>query len=160
LSIVLCETYLDRIYVKLKDANGGKGQPEYRLPLVIVGAFTLPLTFAAYGWIAELRLALPLLLVSVGAMGFTLLIAVLPVMAYVVDAFGLYSASALTSVIVIRCLCGTFLPLMSGPSIDAFGYGWGLSLFSAGALCMAPIPVVIFRYGPRLRQLSSYTRDP
>ncbi len=92
-------------------------------------------------------------------MGFTFLLAFLPLMAYVVDAFGLYSASALTSVIVIRCLCGTFLPLTSGPAIDAFGYGWGFTLLSAGALCLTPIPIVIFRYGPRLRQLSSYTRD-
>ncbi|OIW22498.1 major facilitator superfamily transporter [Coniochaeta ligniaria NRRL 30616] len=159
LAIFLCEKTLDGIYVKLKDANNGKGQPEFRLPLMIVGAFTLPLAVAGYGWIAELRLPLPLLLVSVGFMGFTLLLAFLPLMAYVVDAFGLYSASALTSVIVIRCLCGTFLPLGSGPAIDAFGYGWGLTLFSAGALCLAPIPIVIFRYGPRLRQLSSYTRD-
>lgn len=159
LAIVICEKYLDRLYLKLKDANHGKGQPEFRLPIVIVGAFALPAAVAAYGWAAQLRAPLPVLLAAVGAMGFTLLLAFLPLMAYVVDAFGLFSASALTSVIVIRCLCGTFLPLTSGPAIGAFGYGWGFTLFAAGALCLAPIPVVIFRYGPRLRQLSTYTRD-
>lgn len=126
---------------------------------MIVGGFTLPLTVAVYGWIAELRFPLPALLVSVGAMGFALLLAFLPLMAYVVDAFGLYSASALTSVIVIRCLCGTFLPLASSPAIRTFGYGWGLTFFSAFALCLAPMVVVIYRYGPRLRQMSSFTRD-
>ncbi|KAB5529053.1 major facilitator superfamily transporter [Coniochaeta sp. 2T2.1] len=159
LAIIVTERTLDKIYIKLKDSNNGKGQPEFRLPMAIVGAFTLPLAVAAYGWIAELRLPLWMLLTSVAVMGFTLLLAFLPLMAYVVDAFGLYSASALTSVIVIRCLCGTFLPLTSGPAIAAFGYGWGLTVFSAVALCSAPVPVVVFRYGPKLRQLSSFTRD-
>jgi MFS family permease len=159
LAIVVCERNIDRIYVKLKEANGGKGQPEFRLPLVIVGGFSLPIMVAIYGWIAQLRYPLPVLLASVAAMGFAMLLAFLPLMAYVVDAFGLYSASALTSVIVIRCLCGTFLPLASSPAIRAFGYGWGLSVFSIFALCLAPIVIVIYRYGPVLRQQSSYTRD-
>lgn len=80
-------------------------------------------------------------------------------MAYVVDAFGLYSASAMTGLIVTRCLMGTFLPLSTGPVVDSLGYGWGFTLFSVGSLCLVPIPVLLFRYGKYLRQHSSYTRD-
>lgn len=126
---------------------------------MLFGALALPFTVVVYAWVAHMHYPLPALLASVGAMGFCLLLASLPVMAYVVDAFGLYSASAMTSVIVIRCLCGTFLPLASSPAIRVFGIGWGLTLFSALAVCLSPIFVVVYRYGPRLRQRSRYTRD-
>lgn len=159
LGIVVCEKNLDRIYVKLKEANNGKGQPEFRLPILIVGAFALPPVITAYAWVAELHCPLPALLAVVGVMGFIFLLAFLPLMAYVVDAFGLFSASAMTSVIVIRCLCGTFLPLVSSRAIKAFGIGRGLTLFSACAMCFTPLILVVYRYGARLRQRSTYTRD-
>lgn len=150
---------LDRLYIKLRDANGGDGRPEYRLPLCIFGALTMPFAIAAYGWIAELRLPLPVLLTSVGVLGFTLLLAMLPIMAYVVDASGLYSASAMTAVIVSRCLAGTLLPLTETPLVEAWGYGWGFTMLGAMMLCLAPIPICIMRYGQKWRQLSKYTRE-
>jgi hypothetical protein len=80
-------------------------------------------------------------------------------MAYVVDAFSLYSASALTGLIVARCLMGTFLPLAAAPLIERFGYGWAFTCFGALSLLLAPIPVVVFAYGEAWRQRSKYTRD-
>lgn len=127
--------------------------------MVVFGAFTLPLAVGLYGWAAELRLPLPVLLLSVGLIGFTLLLAFLPLSAYVVDSFGLFSASAMTGIIVTRCLMGTFLPLTMQPLVDSFGYGWGFSILSLACLCLAPIPVLIMKYGGKWRQRSQYTRD-
>ncbi len=156
---MICNMTLDGIYIKLRDANGGVGKPEYRLPLVLVGGFTLPLAVGLYGWSAQLRLPLPMLLLSVALIGFTLILAFLPLMAYVVDAFGLFSASAMTGVIVTRCLMGTFLPLAMEPLVENFGYGWGFTLLGLVCLALAPIPVLILRYGSHWRQWSKYTRD-
>jgi MFS family permease len=158
-SVLICNLTLDKLYIKLRDANKGVGLPEFRLPFVIFGGFTLPFSVALYGWTAELRLPLPLLLFSIGLIGFTLLLGFLPLMAYVVDGWGLYAASATTGVIVMRCLAGTFLPLATGPLVDRFGYGWGFSVFGLVSLVMAPIPVLIMRYGPVWRQRSRYTRE-
>lgn len=102
---------------------------------------------------------MPLLLVAVALIGFTLLLTVLPLSAYVVDAFGIYSASAMTGVIVIRCLMGTFLPLAAGPLVDHLGYGWGLSCLGALSLSLAVVPILMFRYGELWRQRSEFTRD-
>ncbi len=74
--------------------------PEDRLPLVAIGAVALPLSVALYGWVAEARLSVAFLLFSVALLGFTLMFTFLPLMAYVVDAFGLYSASALTALLL------------------------------------------------------------
>lgn len=158
-SVVICNVGLDRIYARMKAANGGVGQPEFRLPIVIVGGFTLPPAVALYGWAAELRLPLPVMLLSVGLVGLTLMLAFLPLSAYVVDAFGLYSASAMTGLIVARCLMGTFLPLATTPLVDKFGYGWGFTVLAAVGLALAPIPVVLLWYGREWRQCCKYTRE-
>jgi MFS family permease len=154
---MVCNFGLDRIYIKLRGSD--KGKPEYRLPLTILGGFLLPLAVAAYGWIAELRLPVPLLLVSVALLGFSLLLTMIPVQAYIVDAFGLYSASAMTGVIVTRCLASTFLPLCTGPLKDKFGYGWGFTCLSALSLSLAIVPLLLLRYGEKWRLRSEFTRD-
>ncbi|KAK1572788.1 major facilitator superfamily transporter [Colletotrichum navitas] len=158
LNVLLSNFSLDRIYVVLR-GNDAVGRPEYRLPLAIIGAFTLPLSLIAYGWVAELRLPVGYLLLSVAMLGFTMFMASLPISAYVVDATGLYSASAMTGVIVTRCLAGTFLPLASGPMMERFGYGWGFTMLGVLSICLAPIPAFVMRYGHVWRQKSEYTRD-
>lgn len=156
---MVCNRTLDRIYVRMRDAHDGVGRPEFRLPLSVVGAFALPLAVAAYGWCAALRLPLVFLLSAVCLMGMALMLAMLPVMAYVVDAFGLYAASALTGVIVTRCLMGTFLPLTTAPLVARFGHGWGFTALAGLSLLLAPIPALLLRYGARWRRFSKYTRD-
>lgn len=158
ISIIICNLSLDRIYIKLRKSRGGIGHPEYRLPLAIFGAFALPVAVVFYGWSAQLQLPLPFVLASVAMLGMTLIIAFVPFMAYVVDAFGLYSASAMTGVIVTRCLMGTFLPLTTGPLVEHLGYGWGFTVFAGISFLLAPIPILIMRYGPVWRQRSKYTK--
>ena len=158
-SAALCNLTLDPIYVKLRAANKGAGRPEYRLPLVIAGGLLLPFFLAMYGWTAQLRLSLAFELVCFGLVATGLTLSILPVMTYLVDAFGIYSASAMTALIVTRCLVGTFLPLAVHPLADRLGYGGAFTVLAALGLCVAPIPAVVLRYGPRLRQRSPYTRD-
>jgi hypothetical protein len=143
----------------MRFTHKGVDRPEFRLPLAIIGAFTLPLTVAMYGWAAQLRLPLLFLLFCVCAMGTALMLAMIPVMAYVVDAFGLFSASAMTGIIVTRCLMSTFLPLTAAPLIDTLGYGWGFTALAGFSLLLAPIPVLMLRYGSHWRRLSKYSRD-
>ncbi|KND92413.1 putative transporter [Tolypocladium ophioglossoides CBS 100239] len=158
IGIVICNLCLDRIYVNLRKANNGIGLPEYRLPLAIVGAFTLPPAVALYGWCAEYGLPLALLLLSVVWIRLSLMLAFLPLMAYVVDACGLYSASAITGVIVIRCLAGAFLPLTTTLMVEHVGYGLGFTVLGALSLVLALVPVAVLRYGSHWRQRSRYTR--
>lgn len=157
-SLVVINGMLDKIYVRLRESNG-TGQPEYRLPLVIAGSILFPLSVLLYGWSAQLHLHVTVLLISVGLMGAFLMLSFVPLMAYVVDAFGIYSASSITALIVTRCLMGTFLPISAQPVIAKLGYGWGLSIFAAVSVVMVSIPISVFRYGQKWRQSSKYTRD-
>lgn len=159
ISVTLCNRLLDRIYIRLRDSNKGAEQPEYRLPLAIAGNIFLPITVVLYGWAAELHLPVVWVLISLGVLGAGLMLATLPLMSYVVDAFGMYSASAMTAVIVTRCLMGTFLPLATEPLIDRLGYGLAFTCLGILTLALAPIPIVIMRYGHKWRQRSAYTKD-
>ncbi|OAL01596.1 MFS general substrate transporter [Phaeosphaeriaceae sp. SRC1lsM3a] len=159
LSVLVCNSFLDRIYIAFRGSEDEKGKPEYRLPLTILGGFTLPLAVAAYGWVAEYQLSVALLLATVALVDFALLLTIIPIQAYIVDACGLYSASAMTGVVVTRCLAGTFLPLCTRPLIDHFGFGWGFTCFAALSLVLAIIPVLLFKYGAKWRQRSEFTRD-
>ncbi|KAK1831546.1 major facilitator superfamily domain-containing protein [Podospora conica] len=158
-SVFVCNRNLDKIYIRMRESHKGVGQPEFRLPIAIVGALTMPVATATYGWVAELALPLPFLLCSLAFLGCTLMLALIPLMAYVVDAFGMWSASAMTGVIVTRCLVSTFLPLATAPLVDNYGYGWAFTVFAVLCLVLAPIPILVMRYGPHWRQLSKYSRD-
>lgn len=158
MGLIVINSMLDRLYVKLRDANKGRGLPEYRLPLVIAGSIMFPTAVVLYGWSAQLKLHVAVLLLSVALMGTFLMLSFVPLMAYVVDAFGIYSASSITALIVTRCLMGTFLPLGAQPLIEKLGHGWGMSILAAISAIMIPIPLSVFRYGEKWRQLSKYTR--
>lgn len=158
IGVTFCNLTLGRIYIQWGSAYGGR-KPEYRLPVAILGAFTLPLAITLYGWITQLHLPVWMLLLSVAILGFTMLLSIIPLSAYVVDAFGLYSASAMTGIIVTRCLASTFLPLSVDPLTKGFGYGWGFTFLGAVTMTAALIPVYVLRYGGSWRQRSKFTRD-
>lgn len=150
--------YLDKIYLKLRKANNGIGLPEHRLPLAILGSLLVPLTSLLYGWCAEFKLPLAFLLLSTCLMRLGLLLVMIPIMAYVVDASGIYSASALTGVIVLRCLAGAFIPLVVNFLAETVGYGWGFTVISSVCFVLALIPLLILRYGPQWRKHCEYTK--
>lgn len=155
----VCNVSLDGIYVRLRDSqNGGEGRPEFRLPLAIIAGVILPVAISLYGWIAEWALPVWWLLFGAALIDGATLLIMVPLSAYVVDACGSYSASAMTGVIVMRCLMGTFLPLGAGPLSERFGYGWGMTFFGALSACLAPIPMLVMRYGERWRQRSKIMR--
>jgi len=158
-AIVVTSQILDRIHLKLKSSEDATSAPENRLPLMIIGAVILPLVVGLYGWSAELIFPLPVMLFSVAVLGFAVLTTIVSLMAYIVDAFGIYSASALTSQLVTRCLLGTFLPLLTPWLTDAVGWGWGFTILAAICLVLAPVPLLVFWYGRQWRKRSEYTKD-
>ena len=158
IGVVICRQYLDRTYIKLSTANNGVGHPEHRLPLSIAAGFCMPPALMLCGWCAELKLPLPLLLLCLVWLRVCLVLCMVPVMSYIVDACGIYAASALTGVITIRCLAGVFFPLATAHLIDCIGYGWGYTSLGLLGLAVAVIPALVLRYGSYWRQHSKYTR--
>lgn len=71
---------------------------------------------------------------------------------YLIDAFTLYSASALAANTVMRSIFGSVLPLAAIPMFDKLGVGWGNSLLGFVAIIFLPAPWLALRYGEFLRK--------
>lgn len=75
----------------------------------------------------------------------------MPLLAYLVDAYTPYAASATAAAIVSRSLLGALLPLAENSMYDALGVGWGASLLGFIAVDFAPIPLVCWKFGESIR---------
>lgn len=112
-----------------------------------------------YGLVPDFQWPVWLLLLDVGVLGFLLLLISVSLQLYITDAFGIYSASAMTGVLVTRCLGGTVLPLTIPPLTKALGLGGGFLVPAGICLVLIPLPIVVLRYGPIWRQGSEFTKD-
>lgn len=156
--ILVCNLFVDRIYNKLEKKRN-RFFPEGRLPIPIFAAFLLVPTIALYGWAPEVHMHVAVLMVAVVLVGVCVVLGIVPMMTYVTDAFGMYSASALTAVLIARCLAGTFLPLAVAPLTDAVGDGWSFTIMAGVCLLLAPVPLLVFKFGANWRQKSWYSMD-
>jgi MFS family permease len=157
--VFLCNRFLDRIYIALGKSNGGTAHPEFRLPFMIAASIVFPFIVALYGWAPYANWSIYIMLLAVALLGFVMMIIMVPLSSYVVDAFGLYSASAMTMVLIVRCLCGTLLPLVVPPLTEAFGLGYAFMILAAVCFVFMPFPALVYRYGWKWRQNSSYTKN-
>lgn len=126
-------------------------RPEQRLPPVIFGGFILPIGLFMYGWTAEAHVQYMAPIIATGILGVGLVSTTIPVRSYLVDAFGIYSASAIAGCAVFRNLGGTFMPLAGPPLYQQLGLGWGNSVLGFIALAFIPVPLLLMRYGEALR---------
>ncbi|CAG9957337.1 unnamed protein product [Clonostachys rosea f. rosea IK726] len=103
-------------------------EPEFRLPPLIPGSFLIPIGLFWYGWSAQPHVYWIMPMIGLGWVDCGMIATILPIQAYLVDAFGEYAASAIAANTVVRSIVGAFCRL-PGPSMYAkLGLGWGNSL--------------------------------
>ncbi|KAM5352814.1 hypothetical protein ACJ41O_005536 [Fusarium nematophilum] len=129
----------------------GDVKPEVRLKLLPVAAVLLPVGFFIYGWTAEYETHWMGPIMGLAVIGVGNLICLMAISMYLVDAYAMYSASALAANTVMRSIAGAVLPLCALDMYDALGLGWGNSLLGFIAVAFLPIPFLILRYGEKLR---------
>ena len=145
-------TYL----VRRDIANGGNGEmkPEYRLPPLIPGSLTIPAGLFIYGWTAQFpdRVHWIAPIIGTSLVGFGMLATFMPIQMYLVDAFGVYAASAVAANTILRSAVGAVLPLAGGDMYKALGLGWGNTLLGCIALCGPVISWALWRFGEGMRR--------
>ena len=79
---------------------------------------------------------------------------------YVADAVPVYSASATSTMVMMRGLLGFAFPLFSPQMYERLGQGWGNSVLALTcALLGIPAPFLFFRYGEKLREHSKFSKQ-
>lgn len=151
IGLVIYSTTSDR-YIKKMAAKEGQGmKPEYRMQLLPLGAFLMPVGFFLYGWTAQYRVHWIVPIIGMAIIGIGNIIIFMTVQLYLVDAFTIYAASALAANTVIRSIAGAVLPLAGLSMYEALGIGWGNSLLGFIALALLPVPFWILAKGEWLR---------
>lgn len=132
--------------------------PEIRLPLAVPGALLAPAGILIYGWAAQRRA--PWAAVDVGTFVYMFggQLAGLPLQAYVIDAYPEHAGSALAASQLPRSLAAFAFPLLATRMYAALGYGWGNSVLAlAGLVLGVSLPLVLWRFGARLREKAGGT---
>jgi len=148
----------NQIYLHLSKKNGGKGEPEMRIPALIFGSLFVPVGLFWYGWSAQARLHWIMPIIGSGIFGFGMMSTFLPIQLYLVDSFT-YAASALSAASVFRSLLGFAFPLFGQQMFAALGTGGGNSLLGGLAVVLGiPFPIYLYYFGAGIRARSKLTR--
>ncbi|KJA21691.1 hypothetical protein HYPSUDRAFT_77725 [Hypholoma sublateritium FD-334 SS-4] len=151
--------YMDRVYIYFKGKNGGVGEPEFRLPTMFPGTILLPLGLLLAGWSAQHRIHWIATDIGIGIVGASVVIANQSIQTYVVDSFTLHAASGLAAVSFLRSLAGFGFPLFAPAMYAKLGYGKGDTILACVAIGLGcPAPVLLWKYGKRIRMSSKYAQ--
>ncbi|KLJ07801.1 MFS transporter, DHA1 family, multidrug resistance protein [Blastomyces silverae] len=76
---------------------------------------------------------------------------------YIIDAYLLFAASAIAANTLLRSIAGAAFPLFSERLFAALGVNWTGTLLGCIAIALAPIPVIFYIYGARIRAHSKFS---
>lgn len=79
---------------------------------------------------------------------------------YVVDTYAWAAASALAGPTVVRSLFGFGFPLFAGQMYEQLGPQWATSVLGFITILLAPISLLLMRYGSLLRARSRFVPAP
>ncbi|KAJ7643706.1 MFS polyamine transporter [Roridomyces roridus] len=153
---------MDYIYRVLKQRYGGVGQPEFRLPSMVPGSILLPIGFLITGWAVQAKvhwIVADIGIVFIGAGSILNFQSIQMEVAYIIDAFTTYAASALAAAYCLRALCGFAFPLFAESMYDKLGYGKGNTVLAVVAIAIGcPAPILLWRYGKQVRMKSRFAK--
>ncbi|KAI2736501.1 hypothetical protein DTO013E5_8561 [Penicillium roqueforti] len=142
----------DRMVMSATAKNGGKFEPQMRLPMMIIFACILPISFFWYGWTADKHVFWIVPIIGMFPFGVGTMGVYMPIQTYIIDCYPKYAASANATLTATRSLVGALLPLAGPKMFGNLGLGWGNSLLGFLALAFIPVPIVFIKYGKVIRE--------
>ncbi|KAI1384940.1 MFS general substrate transporter [Hypoxylon trugodes] len=142
----------DRLWQHLQVRAKGETQPEYRVPLMIPGAITIPIGLFMYGWTAQVGAFWILPDIGIAIFSCGIILGTQAMQAYVMDSYPKHVASASAASQLLRNVAGFAFPLFAPKMYQTLGYGWGNSLLAFVFLGVGlPAPLILWKYGAKLR---------
>ncbi|KAF1980869.1 MFS general substrate transporter [Aulographum hederae CBS 113979] len=159
LGLFVMGTFSDRAIRKVM-ASGKETKPEDRLILwVVVPAATMVSGgLIMYGWTTNYAVHWIAPLVANGIIGCGMIMLMISIQTYLVDAFTIHAASVIAANAVLRSILGALLPLCGLDLYDALGLGWGNTLLGLLACALAPVPTLLRIFGERIRTSPKFQR--
>lgn len=148
---------MDWIYNRLtkrsnRNGTAKSGVPEYRVPYMAPGLLLVAIGSFWYGWSAEKCMHWAMVDVGVGIFAAGSFIFGQGLMAYQLDDFRQYAASAGAASRFPCYIAGFTFPIFAPKLYEALGYGWGNTALASAWIALGfPIPVVLWVWGAKLR---------
>ncbi|KAJ5161558.1 hypothetical protein N7492_006950 [Penicillium capsulatum] len=136
--------------------SSGRLAPEERLPDAFIGAIALPVGLFWFAWTNYPSIHWMNSIAAGVPFGFGMVIVLLPVMNYVIDAYTIYAASALAATTALRSIFGAVFPLFTTYMYEGIGIHWASSIPAFLALACVPIPFLFYYYGTAIRKRCKY----
>lgn len=93
---------------------------------------------------------------STALFGFGLINIFLSAYLYIIDAYEVNAASALTFATVVRFMVSGGLTVAGVPFYEKVGTHWTLTIMAIISVLLAPTPFILYFYGPLIRRQSKY----
>ncbi|KAI0270545.1 MFS transporter [Gloeopeniophorella convolvens] len=150
-------TYL--YYVQEPKYNeNGELRPEERMPVAIVGAFLVPICLFWFGWTSRASIHWIVPIIGSSLFSIAALLLFNAVLNYLADAYPNYAASVLAGNDFIRSMFGAAFPLFATAMYNNLGVGWASTLLALLSCSFVPIPILLYKYGERIRMASKRAR--
>lgn len=127
---------------KSKRANHG-AQPEHRLPPMIFGSLTLPVSLLWFGWSENVHWISQVF--ACYFIGMSLQLIFMAGVVYVVDVYGPNSNCAMSIQVVFRSLAAASFPLWSPPMYRSLEVPWSSTLLAGVSVILLPFPLLFMR---------------
>ncbi|KAK9894126.1 MFS general substrate transporter [Cystobasidium minutum MCA 4210] len=149
--------YSEKVFSK-RMKKYGVVDPEWRLPPMMLGSLFFPIGFFILGWTSDPSIQWFPSVLGLYFVGVSFLLIFQGGLNYLLDAYTASAASAVAANTFLRSAAAGALPLVARPMYNNLGIPWACSLLGFICIAFAGIPVLFFKYGPRLRAMSRLAR--
>lgn len=157
---ILYRTVFQPIYESdLEKYSPDKPPPEVRLKSAMYSGPFYVISFFWFGWTSYPFISYWASMSSGVFLGVSISLIFVALTNYIVDAYLSVAASALAVYTVIRSAAGAGFPLFARAMYDKLGPRWASTVLGVVALFLAPIPLVLHKYGETLRKRSRYVAN-
>ena len=111
-----------------------------------------------FGWSARESVHWIVPIIGSSLFGCSLILFFNAILNYLADAYPLYAASVLAGNDLVRSAFGATFPLFARAMYHRLGVGWASTLLALLACAFIPIPILLYRYGERIRLNSKRAR--
>lgn len=138
----------------------GKGPhanvPEARVQMGKIAAITHPIALFWFAWTTYKSVHWIVPILATGLWGWSFYTLILMSYLYLEDSYGVFSASALAGIGLVRNTAGAGFPLFGIQMFEHEGYQWAGSILAFLAIVLVPIPFILEKFGPRMRKRSPF----
>ncbi|KAF7368736.1 MFS general substrate transporter [Mycena venus] len=149
--------YISRNYPKLIKTWRGFPPPEERLLGAMVGCCAFVIGIFWLGWSGQYT-SVPWYVPAMSGivLGFSVCIIFISFLAYLVETYLMYSASAFAANTIVRSLFAAAFPLFTVQFFTNLGINWAATLLGGIGLLLLPSPFLFYKYGARIRANSKF----